>query len=403
MKFLKALVAGAVLAVGISGIAHSDITSFTGQSDSTLMTNTSTQTKKGGFNVLGNFQVGGTTGTTKITLFGNTDIYGNLRVFGVITGSSITVPGFNFSGSTETGGVLNFGQVFLQATSPYMTLEKLTPGNISSMTHVVAFELHRSSQQGALDSYLQIVAYSTGMPVGFRIANQFSGAASSAPIAIGYCSGNNCTDVLTISATNQVVVLSTFTAPIIRFSTMVARGIAYNMPPADGSNGDVLTTNGGGGLTWTTPSAGGGGGGAPAFSTQCIQLSMAREVYLASSTNFPIPAMSYVVRNATFNIISLDSFVEYGSTRPVGWMGWRLGIATSTTQDFITNSTATYMTGDLHISSTNKYGMHIATSIPVPQDQAFFVGITTIQSSGIQPSGLHCDICGWFNARANWP
>lgn len=144
-----------------------------------------------------------------------------------------------------------------------------------------------------------------------------------------------------------------------------------------------------------------GGGGGGGISTTTIQIIIPGDVFVASLTAVPISGASYAVKKGTFHALGVDGYFDFGSTATTGWTAFKIAITTAPLQSFQA-STFTYVAGDVHISSNNRFSQYYSTAFPVWQDTMMSVHITSVPPSGLMPTGLHVNVHGWFERNLTW-
>lgn len=453
-RLLKAILP-VVAMLAVATKAHA-VDSFTGSVDSMLTTATSTQTKKGGLNILGRVGVRITTGTAQVNILGNVDIFGNLRAdiftVGQIVNSSATsasllfvdtiaarspplpikvvspflIVGSSFSwvGNASTtsfpptmttieGGTVTANRMFIQP----LFASTFTPSwQIDRETHtpVALFSIKRTSSSVGHTSSLDFIAYSTiphtingVIPPAFRISNRWEGVdGTSGTISFGYQTGTNYTDVLSISTANRVgigvsspaytfeVKPGTASADWVRASSITLRGVNYNPPPADGALGQGLITNGSGGLSW--------GNVAGINSTVTLSiLAWPGYVYRSTVGFTNLPGAFDTPGHSTWNIVEIGCYCAKNSS--VGMTSVQAVVSTNP----LTNTAAvlpTFPRVDIPTGASNQNTYSARYSTPNWQVRAGeWIGLqfTTAPISGINPFGVKCAIKGWETQYAS--
>lgn len=254
---------------------------------------------------------------------------------------------------------------------------------------------------GFLTAEVTTIKTLPGLPVGsvqYNNLNNFKGASD-----FTYSSMTHTVNVASMTASGTVIAAKVQTSIVVT-SSFIARGVGYNPPPTDGSNGQVLTTNGSGGLSWATSS----GGGAVGNTTYPVTMVIDGPVYLATST----PIVSDYVAHGTSTIVGFQAFVSKASSVSITQIELVISsraVAGDPPAYGQYGKTYTPITFRLNIGTNATASVYVSTVIPIWQDCEWGVRVTTISDSqngtttkGLPAENIKIKAWKWDNWNTTW-
>lgn len=323
-----------------------------------LDTSGSTQTKSGGLNLLG-LAIGDSITTGE----GNTP----LKVFRVVNVGEMAVE-FRNNGASQTGQRASLN---------------LYPNNSAQSSGVKLIAKNEATGDGSTS--LGFWTWN-GSADGERMRLTASGN-----LGVGESTVTSRLDVsngsVTVRGTNAALEVrgGTVTALAISVSSLTGRGVLYNLPPADGTSGQVLATNGSGGLSWATDQTGGAGGsGSGGISTFTFTLKSGGDAVLSTHPFVAIPGAFDVVGKSTITIFEVQAFNLDRSS--IGWTSYNIA-RTTQTQTLAQSTTWQYLIFDSTVGTNGLYSVWTSTRFNLYPGWAYSLHVTSSPSNPGQKPG----------------